>query len=189
MGMRYDNYSLAQLQDKNFFFDTNVLLDLFYTHTVGWSSVAYSKVYKYMVSHQMKMYLDNTVLSEFINRILRIEYKLMQTANPNADVTYKNYRNTSEGQEKVEEAYNLVTVILKCINLDGEILSPMDVQSLLVVDEIDYNDKIIEHLCIKKGYILVTNDIDFTNSVADILSANRNLFMPPKEDMEENSNQ
>ncbi len=180
MMQRYDTYRLGELTDKSFFFDTNVLLDLFYTQKADWSSIAYSKVYKYLVNRQIRMYIDNTVLSEFINRILRIEYNLMQSMSPNADVTFKMYRNTIDGQDKVKESYDLVNVILKCVSLDGEVLNPKDVLELLVVDEIDYNDKIIEHLCLKKGYVLVTNDVDFIHSQADILSANHNLCPPDR---------
>ena len=181
MAMRYDNHSLGELYEKNFFFDTNVLLDLFYTQKNDWSAMAYSKLYKGMVARKMNMYIDNTVLSEFINRILRIEYKLMQSMTGSVDVSFKTYRNTDEGQEKVREAYDLVNVILKSIHLDGEVLNSDDIESLLVVDEIDYNDKTIEHLCIKKGDVLVTNDIDFMHSEADILSANRNLYGEAKQ--------
>ncbi len=176
MAMRYDNNSLGELYGKSFFLDTNVLLDLFYTHKTDWSAVAYSKLFKGMVARKMHIFIDNTVLSEFINRILRIEYKLSGAMGGKTPATFKTYRNTDEGLEKVREAYDLVNVILKVVQLDGEVLNSDDIQTLLVVDDIDYNDKTIEHLCVKKGYVLVTNDIDFADSEADIISANHALY-------------
>lgn len=174
---RYEPNYLKEMSNRRFFFDTNVLLDLFYTQKSDWSTVAYSKIYKEMLELGVDIYIDNTVLSEFVNRIIRVEYNLLQNLNPDSGVTFKNYRNTSEGQERVKEAYALVDVILKSIKLDGEVLTNNEIKYLLVVDEIDYNDKTIEHLCLSKQYVLVTNDVDFYKSEADILSANH-LLVP-----------
>lgn len=177
MHARYEPHHVKDMRTRDFFFDTNVLIDLFYTQKPDWSTLAYSKIYKEMLEMGVNIYIDNTVLSEFVNRIIRVEYNLQQSLNPNSGITFKNYRNTEEGQERVREAYELVNVILKSIKLDGEVLTKPDIESLLVVDEIDYNDKTIEHLCMSKEYVLVTNDIDFSHSRADILSANH-LLVP-----------
>ena len=48
-------------------------------------------------------------------------------------------------------------------------------EELLVVDELDFNDKIIFSLCKEKNMVLLTNDSDFVQSDIDILSANPKL--------------
>ena len=174
---RYETRDLNRLLSENFFFDTNILLYLFYSHTIDWASKAYSGIYISMLHNAVKIFIDNTVLSEFINRILRIEYDTkMKTLPEDELVPFKKFRDTSEGQEAVEHANNLVMNILKFIQIDGEIMNKMDIQSILIVDSLDYNDKIIEHLCEKKGYILVTNDLDFKDSDIAILSAHHGFL-------------
>ncbi len=177
MAARYEIRDLERLAARNFFFDTNILLYLFYSHTVDWASRAYSNLYMNMLNRHINMYIDNTVLSEFINRILRIEYEAkMRTLTADNVVPFKKFRDTSEGEEAVEHANSLVKNILKYVMVDGEIMDKMDIQSILIVDSLDYNDKVIEHLCEHKGYILVTNDTDFKQSSIDILSAHRGFY-------------
>ena len=176
MGARYEINQLDQLASEKFFFDTNILLYLFYSHTVDWASRSYSNLYMQMLNRGMRMYIDNTVLSEFINRVIRIEYDMKMKMSPDEVMPFKRYRDTEEGQHTVNHANNLVKNILKFIMIDGEVMDKMDIQSILIVDSLDYNDKIIEHLCESKGYVLVTNDIDFKESEIDILSAHRGFY-------------
>ncbi len=176
MASRYQTRDLDSLLDNSFFFDTNILLYLFYSHTVDWASKSYSNLYMNMLNKGVKVFIDNTVLSEFINRILRIEYDTRMKISPDNIVPFKKFRDTIEGQEAVDHANNLVKNILKFISIDGEVMNKGDIQSILIVDSLDYNDKIIEHLCENKGYILVTNDTDFKESEIDILSAHRGFY-------------
>ena len=176
MAIRYEINQLDELTSEKFFFDTNILLYLFYSHTVDWASRSYSSLYMQMLNRKMQMYIDNTVLSEFINRVLRIEYDMKMKMSPNEFMPFKRYRDTIDGQHTVNHANNLVKDILRFILIDGEVMDKMDIQSILIVDSLDYNDKIIEHLCESKGYILVTNDIDFKESEIDILSAHRGFY-------------
>lgn len=176
MRARYEINQLDQLASEKFFFDTNILLYLFYSHTVDWASRSYSALYMQMLNKGIKMYIDNTVLSEFINRVIRIEYDMKMKISPDEFMPFKRYRDTDDGQHTVNHANNLVKNILKFILIDGEVMDKIDIQSILIVDSLDYNDKVIEHLCESKGYILVTNDIDFKESEIDILSAHRGFY-------------
>ncbi len=176
MAARYEINQLDELVSENFFFDTNILLYLFYSHTVDWASRSYSNLYMQMLNKGMKIFIDNTVLSEFINRVIRIEYDSKMKMTPDNMMPFKRYRDTEDGQHTVNHANNLVKSILRFIQVDGEVMDKMDIQSILIVDSLDYNDKIIEHLCENKRYILVTNDIDFKESEIDILSAHRGFY-------------
>lgn len=176
MGARYEINQLDQLMSENFFLDTNILLYLFYSHTVDWASRSYSALYKQMLERGMKMYIDNTVLSEFINRVIRIEYDLKMRMTPDNIIPFKRFRDTEDGQNAVFHANGLVKSMLQFIRINGEVMDKTDIQSILIVDTLDYNDKIIEHLCQNKGYILITNDTDFKESDIDILSAHRGFY-------------
>lgn len=166
MAARYSIKDIKKLTDRAFLFDTNVLIYLYYTATPNWETSSYSKLFSKMVNEGVRMLVDVNVISEFINRVLRIEYK-----NSASTLSYKLYRNSSIGEKVVAQTYNIVNVILKQFDVDGVVMSKTEVISLLTVDSLDYNDKLIEHLCLSKGYILVTNDLDFKASDIEILTA------------------
>lgn len=176
MNKRYRTTDLDYLASRPFFFDTNILLYLFYSHTVDWASKAYSSLYADMLNRNSKIVIDNTVLSEFINRILRIEYDLQMKMSADQSIPFKKFRDTEMGQRTVSHANALVNNVLKFISVDGEVMDKNDIESILIVDSLDYNDKVIEHLCESKEYILVTNDIDFKESNIDILSAHWGFY-------------
>lgn len=173
---RYQIDDIEQLKFNKFFFDTNILLYLFYNHSVDWASKTYSDLFMRMLERNVEIYIDNTVLSEFINRVIRIEFDVEMKINPVLNLPFKKYRDTNNGKMTVNHANTLVTSILKYIQIDGEVMNKNDIESILIVDSLDYNDKIIEHLCEAKHYILVTNDIDFKESNVDILSAHRGFL-------------
>ena len=54
-------------------------------------------------------------------------------------------------------------------------LMVIDIKNMLVVDKLDFNDKIIVDVCKTNNLILLTHDADFSNADVDTLSANPNL--------------
>ena len=50
---------------------------------------------------------------------------------------------------------------------------------MLVVDTLDFNDKIIYDICKTYNLVLLTHDADFSKSDIDILSANPKLVKNP----------
>lgn len=169
MATRYSIKDINQLVGREFFFDTNVLMYLFYPAS-GWQVVAYSKLFSDLLKHKSKLLIDSHVLSELINRILRIEHK-----NSGTTLDFKQYRNSADGQKSVKQAHSIAKIILKQFIVDGNKLSNTDIEYFLTADSFDFNDKIIEKHCLDNRYILVTNDIDFQLSSAEILTANKNF--------------
>lgn len=167
MAVRYSSKNLDTLTNRAFFFDTNVLIYLYYP-TTGWEVAQYSKLFSDMLKKKVRMFVDPNVISEFINRVIRIEYK-----NSRSVLDFKKYRNSPDGQKVVIQAYDLVKLIVKQFDMDGQIISKEELKALLTVDSLDFNDKLIENICLNKKYILVTNDLDFQKSNVDILTAHR----------------
>lgn len=173
MAARYNTNDITKLGNREFFFDTNILLYLFYP-TSGWEINAYSRLYLNLLNCKSKLLIDSHILSEFINCILRIEYENFKIATGSI-IRFKQYRDSVDGQNSTKRIFNLVKVILKQFVVEGNSFSNIKIDSLLTVNSLDFNDKIIEKHCLDKGYVLVTNDTDFKNSSADILTANRNF--------------
>ena len=73
-------------------------------------------------------------------------------------------------------------MILARCKIDNETWKDADIERLLIVDSLDYNDKAIAHLCALKGHVLVTNDKDFRDSDIDIISSHRGFFMTRNEE-------
>ena len=142
------------LEDRTFFFDTNVLLYLFYTQTIDTVVRQYTSLFSRMLKQKNELFIDNTILSEFINRAIRLEYN-----NSGLPIEFKEYRDSDEGQRITERVYRIIrNVILARFKIDNETWKDADIERLLIVDSLDYNDKAIAHLCALKGHVLVTND-------------------------------
>lgn len=175
MAARYYSHDISSLTNRTFFFDANILLYLYYDYQNNQSEViVYSKMFGSLLTSKSQLLIDTHVLSEFVNRTLRIEFDNFKTANQ-SNMNFKQYRNSVDGQSSTNRIFDLVKVILNQFVVEENNLSNSEIQSLLVVDSLDFNDKIIEKHCLDKKYILVTHDKDFKNSPVDILTANRKL--------------
>ncbi|MDR3302817.1 MAG: PIN domain-containing protein, partial [Treponema sp.] len=52
----------------------------------------------------------------------------------------------------------------------------IEIRSLLTIDSLDFNDKIIADTCKTNKCLLITNDADFKDADIDILSVNKKLL-------------
>ncbi len=186
MAERYYIDALPELADRTFFYDTNVLLYLYYPTMAGWAVTDYSHLFADMLEQKMNMVIDSSVLSEFINRALRIDYTAYNERSKSSRelpqyAYFKNFRNSTYGEESVEHIQDLAKVILTHFGIDTKSISKADIEKSLKLDSLDFNDKLIENICESKGYILVTNDLDFKDSRVDILSAHRGFLEPTEE--------
>ncbi|MGL5773060.1 MAG: hypothetical protein ACRCX1_09825, partial [Bacteroidales bacterium] len=77
MKLRYNNSTLDKIIGRPCFFDANILLFLFFTTTPyqDWQKY-YSLMFMQLLHQKNPMYIDFLVLSEVINRELRIQYEL-----------------------------------------------------------------------------------------------------------------
>ena len=111
------------------------------------------------------------MLSEFVNRILRIEYH-----NIGSNKTFKEFRNSQEGIRVQEDIYAIIqNQIFSVFTVQDICFTVQQLQSLMNADTIDFNDKIIVEVCKAHNMILLTHDSDFSHTNIDILSKNPNL--------------
>jgi len=175
MKERYDKNTVARIAGKSVFFDANILLYLFWqTGAKKWEK-SYASIFGLLLKQQNRLVVDFMVVSEVINRAMRIEYEKYKKTTGN-ECYYKTYRNSADGEDALKAIYIIVkNRILNYFLVDGKINTKSDIESYLTVDHLDFNDKSIVSLCLEKNYVLFTNDSDYSACDVDILSANSKL--------------
>lgn len=169
------NFSLkdyAQIHDRSVFVDANVLIYLFWPTGSHYWETNYAKAYNKLLKQQNPLFIDFTVLSEVINRVIRIEH---QKINPQQ--SFKDYRDSQDGKEAFEDIHTILRdTVLNRFGFIGKAFQKEEIEDMLVLDELDFNDKAIVRLCEENFLVLLTNDQDFKNSGLDILTGNPRIL-------------
>ena len=169
---RYNKNTVAQIAGKSVFFDANILLYLFWHTGANKWERHYASIFGLLLKQQNQLVVDFMVVSEVINRAMRIEYEKYKIST-GLNCKYKTYRNSTDGENALKAIYIIIkNNVLNYFLVDGKINTKSDIESYLTVDHLDFNDKSIVSLCLEKGYILFTNDGDYSACDVDILSAN-----------------
>ncbi len=171
MRMRYTASNIPNLKNRTVFFDANPLIYIFWpTTTDSKEADDYGSILATLMKNNVNLVINEIVLSEIINRVLRIEFNKAGLFQEE----FKEFRDSAEGKSVQEDIYKIIkNRILNIFQITNESFSKEDFDSMLTVTKLDFNDKLIELLCKKKNMLLLTHDFDFSLSDVDILSANR----------------
>lgn len=175
MGAKYSTQNIPEVVNKKIFFDANVLIYIFWpSGSQHWEN-NYSSAYARLCRQGNEMLVDFIVISEIVNRTIRLEYDKYMIANSlnRNELSFKNYRNSQYGQAALTDIYLMIdTDILQKFTVVGKAFSKADIQSFLKVDSLDFGDKGILSTCKENSCVLLTNDVDYKNSDIDILTYN-----------------
>jgi predicted nucleic acid-binding protein len=172
MAKRFDKNKISEIQNRNIFVDANVLIYLNWTTGSEKYEIDYSVVYHKLIKQRNKLFVDFLVISEVVNRILRIEHK-----KQNPDVPFKQFRDSEQGQSALSDIYKIIeNQILEDFNIVGKSFSEDDIKGFLNVDNLDFMDKGILRICQENNFVLLTNDKDYKNSDIDILTCNKQIL-------------
>lgn len=181
MSNKYNSSNIQSITNKKIFLDANILIYLFGFGTptsANWES-QYANLYTKLHNQNNTFVVDYIVISEFVNRAIKIEYDNYLNSN-NLDknsLSYKNYRNSLDGQEALKDIYIIVNdEILNEFEVIEKSYSKDDLKMMCCVDELDFSDKAIIRICEDNQFILLTNDTDFKNSNIDIISCHKKMF-------------
>lgn len=177
MPERLKIHEVYKLAGRTIFFDANVFLDIFWPTGRNNNSVLYSRLYKNCIQQKIPIAIDFIVLSEVINRAFRIEYsKYLNEQGLTSDaLLYKQYRDSSDGMRTQNDIYEIMKKSLAPFIICGQEYLKNDVLSFMTVDSLDFNDKGIVALCTSRGFVLATNDHDFSQQDIAIISANQKI--------------
>jgi predicted nucleic acid-binding protein len=169
MAKRYRQSDITTLTGRRVFFDTNVLLYIFWPLPAASFWVQqYSKMFRGLLAQNNSLILNVTILSEVINNILRTEYKNHKDET-GINLTFKEYRDCSEGKSALTDIHRIiVNKIFPHFEICDKLFCKNEVQEMLQVDTLDFNDKLIAAVCEENQFVLFTNDADLKNSNIDI---------------------
>jgi len=175
MANKYSLKQISAISGRRVFFDANILIYLFWpSGRYNWER-DYSSAFNSLLHQGNELFVDFLVISEIINRAHRIEYE-KHLRNNNLTIqhfSYKNYRDSVEGQTALSDIYIVVNdSILKNFSIIEKSFNKNVIKSFLQVDQLDFVDKAILNICIENDYVLCTNDRDYKDSNVDILTSN-----------------
>lgn len=172
MATKYRLQDVAQLAGKDVFLDANILIYLFWPTGQHNFEQNYARVFRNLLRQGNSLFVDFLVISEVINRVVRIEH---QKLNPSQK--FKDFRNSQDGKDALNDIYIIVkNDILNRFNVVGKIFNKQEIENCLVVDELDFVDKATVTLCKENNLVLLTNDSDFKNVDLDILTGNPDIL-------------
>jgi predicted nucleic acid-binding protein len=136
----------------------------------------YSVTLKNLLAAGATPIIEALVLSEYLNRYLRIEYEVGWLGRYRS---FKDFRNSpdfaSVALDAVGDARQILTITLP----ENTFLSHMDLPSILDETEagtLDFNDGVLVETCRLRGWKLLTNDSDMTLGGIDVLTTNPRLL-------------
>lgn len=173
MKMRYTASNIPSLRNRTVFFDANLLIYIYWPTSPDAEEVTdYGSIMASLIKNNITLVINEIVLSEVINRVLRFEF--YKSDFPKEQ--FKEFRDSEEGQLVQKDIYEIIrNKILSRFQVTSESFSKEELNSILTVTKLDYNDKLIELCCKKNNMILLTHDSDFFSSDLDILSANKKI--------------
>ncbi len=136
----------------------------------------YFKALDKILHNKCKIFIDVIILSEFINRYAKY------LAKQKFDIDVMQYEKFRDGKKFKAVALLVAEAVDKILELANRISSDFDsiemnaILSHYAQLRADFNDQILEHICITNNLKLVTNDIDFKRAKCIILTANNKLL-------------
>lgn len=172
MATNYKLQDYAHLSGKDIFVDANVLIYLFWATGQHSFESNYARVFRNLLRQGNKLYVDFLVISEVVNRVLRIEHQKL-----NSNQKFKEFRNSQDGKDVISDIYLIVqNDILRSFKIIGKSFNKIDIEGFLIVDQLDFVDKATVSVCTENNLVLLTNDRDFKNSGLDILTGNPHIL-------------
>lgn len=157
-----------------FFFDNNIWMFLFspISGASPFQQKVYGKLLKDIQSSQSTIFINSLIVSEYINRSLRLNYTLwrdQEFKSGNSFVDYKhNYRPSKDFDDAQKAAYGEMTDILSIAQRKPDDFHALNINELLNAKGMDFNDAYYANFCKLNNLILVTDDRDLQTTPLDI---------------------
>jgi predicted nucleic acid-binding protein len=177
---RWRLWQYGRLQGRIILVDANVVIYTFWPgkNTQKWMGY-YRKMVLKMLGKGFRLAVDSHIISEVINVVLRKDWAELMRIHPELGYAeFKEFRDSAEGQAAQARINDVVeNQIFPVVEVVERSYSKADMLQLLVINRLDFVDRLLVLLCEEGGYALLTNDGDFIGSDIDILS-NNNIFFP-----------
>ena len=141
----------------------------------AWAAT-YSGVFSRLLRAKAEPVVDALILSEFLNRYVRIEYDASWRA---AYPKFKDFRKSADGVAVMQAAVAEVAQILKSSAPFDTLLANIDMPAVLAAVQsgaMDFNDGLLIENCRINGWKLLTHDGDMIVGGIDLLTNNNKLL-------------
>ncbi len=165
MSMDFSNLYKIDKNDK-VFIDTNILIFLFspdFVNSQEYQVEQYANIYGKLIENECELFINSHVVSEFINKCLRIDFeKNFQDRDRSKDFK-KDYRTSS----RYEQSLNLILKELKKFTNKNVKQISDNFENFIIFNEYknhhksDFNDLIIAKNVIDNNLKLLSDDGDF----------------------------
>ena len=163
-------HKFEELDGREVFLDTNVLIFMYAPEGTSYKIEYYAGIFDKLFSNGSKMITSFIVISEFINRIMRIEFDKYKRIQDLPTLKYKDFRKSEAGAKASEDAYGTADAILYSVEINDNKYSSEELIDILSKRTLDCNDAYICQLCKDNNYILFTDDKDFRKRKLDVLT-------------------
>lgn len=147
-----------------FFFDNNVWMFLFASiaNAEAKKQKAYSGLLSQIQSVNASIFVSSLVISEYMNRCLRLSHKQWEKRTGQFGTDYKgNFKKTSDYKEAVETIKAEVCNILNLCDKTPDNFNAINLNDIFnKVEVCDFNDAYYVEMCKLGKYKLVTDDSD-----------------------------
>lgn len=168
--MKVDNLKDHTVSPMNcYLFDTNVWLYLYgpMAGSEKRKQTQYSRLLRDIIDRKAGLFITSMVLSEYINRVLRIEFEQWkkQTGNRNADYK-RDYRPTTDFEESLADVKAQVKDILSNVpQRRPDDFNHIDIDGIVnsMSNSADFNDVYLVRCCELGKMCFVSDDKDIVN--------------------------
>ena len=150
------------------FIDTNILIFLFspdFVSSKEYQIDRYSKVFEMLVQNGCKMYINSHVISEYINRCLRIDFDKNVQDSGKTKLYKEDYRNSPRYEDTLKKVLKELNKFLSLdvIQLDDSFSNFNIIDNYKENMKFDFNDMIIAKNVKENSLYLLSDDSDFSN--------------------------
>jgi hypothetical protein len=143
--------------------------------TSGWAT-SYSNAFSRLLQAKAQPVVDVLILSEYLNRYIRIEYDASWRAQY---PKFKDFRQSPDAANILQAAVAEIGQILKTSKACDTPLASINLPAVLGAVQngtADFNDGLLIENCRLNGWKLLTNDSDMIMGGIELLTANRKLL-------------
>jgi len=166
-----DFSSIYKIDKKDkVFIDTNILIFLFSPDFVSsreYQVEKYSKILELLIVNNNELYINSLVISEFINRCLRIDFEKNFQDNNRTKNFKRDYRNSDSYVKTLRIIKKEIKKFLKLnVKQIHDSFDKIDIlEELEHLDKLDFNDLMIVKSIETYGLKLLSDDGDFRDIV------------------------
>lgn len=149
-------------------FDTNILIYLFYpVMNSSFSTKTYQSLYAKVLKNKSTLILPAVQLSEFINRCIRLQFKLYKENQSGGNTMdfKQDYRGTDDYRDSMNTILDIVkNDIFPNFTLIDDKFNSIDPDTILKYGfSYDFNDAFLVQIANQNNAYIVTHDYDFCN--------------------------